>query len=122
MLVAEGGFDDFTNTAHRADHLAGFQWHEDDLAVVGAGQLAEGFDVFLRDEVVDRLHVTAGDGFGNHACGFSFRLGCSLACLGFEERGLALAFGLEDIALLLSFGGEDGRLRAGLRLRESARA
>ena len=57
FLAIERGLDDLADTADRTDHLAGFQRHQDDLAVVGRRQLAQGVDVFLCDEIVDRLHV-----------------------------------------------------------------
>ncbi|MNH41898.1 hypothetical protein D3C79_1034860 [compost metagenome] len=53
------------------------------------------------------MHVTAGDGFGHHFGRLGFCRGLPLAGFGFQECGLATAFGFEDLRLLLAFGGQD---------------
>lgn len=109
FLVVESRFDDFADTTDSADHLAGFQRHEDHLAVVGRSQFAQRVDVFLGDEVVDGLHVTGGDRFGHYLGGAGLCLGLTFAGFGLQERGLASTFGFEDLRLLLAFGGQDRR-------------
>src|SRR5450830_80852 len=109
FLAVEGGLDDFADAAYRADHLAGLQRHQDHLAVIGRGQLAQGVDVFLRDKVVHRLHVTFGDGLGDHLGRPGFGFGLALTGLGLQEGRLPGALGFEYLRLLLAFGGEDRR-------------
>ena len=53
------------------------------------GQLAEGLDIFLGDEVVDGVDVALGDGVGHHLGGLGLGLGGALARLGVAEGGFA---------------------------------
>jgi hypothetical protein len=63
--------------------------HQHDLAVRRRADLGQRFGVFLRDEIVDRLHVALGDGFGDHLrrLGFGFRR--AFARLGVAEGSFA---------------------------------
>ena len=63
----------------------------------------------MRDEVVNRLHVTGSDGFGHHTGGLGFGLGRSFTRFCFQKGRLALAFGLKDLPLLFTFGGQNCR-------------
>ena len=59
----------------------------------------------LRHEVVDRLHVAAGDRVRDHPRRVRLGLGGRSARLGLAERGFLLAFRRRDGRLLLALGG-----------------
>src|SRR3546814_17284324 len=82
---------------------------QDRLAVRAGRELAYRLDIFLRDEIVDRLRIAAGDRVGHHLRRLGFGLGFAFARFGVAERGFAAALGLQDLALFLTLGAQDFR-------------
>ena len=114
---------DLADAAERAEQRGRLERQEQDLLVGRGGELAERLDVFLRDEVVDRLDVAARRSPGETiAVALASASASALARLGIAERGFLAALGLEDLRLLLALGLEDRRLRASPRPRGSRRA
>src|SRR3546814_13168540 len=72
----------------------------------------------LRDKVVDRLHVAAGDRVGHRLGRRGFGFGQALTRLGLAERGFLVALGLQDHRLLLALGLADRRLAEALGLED----
>jgi len=52
---------DFGDAADRGNHARRFQRHEDGLLIGAVGEFLQRLDVFLGDEVVDRLDIATGD-------------------------------------------------------------
>src|SRR3546814_3150704 len=86
----------FGNAGERADHAGRLHRHHHELLVRRLGQRLERLDVLLRDKVVDRLHVAAGDRVGHRLGRRGFGFGQALARLGLAERGFLVALGLQD--------------------------
>src|SRR3546814_20382184 len=74
--------------------------------------------VFLRDEVVDRVAVAAGDRVRDHARRLGFGLRLALPRLGVAERRFAPSPGLQDRRLLQALGAQDLRLPVALSLQD----
>src|SRR5208282_6270879 len=74
------------------------------------GEPADGVDITLRNEIVDRLDVAAADRLGNERRRLGLCLGLPLARLSRPESRLAPAFGGEDHRRLLSLCLEHRRL------------
>src|SRR5690606_3531581 len=108
----------FSHTPRCAHLSGGTNRQEERLAVLRGADLRQCLDIFLRDEIVDRLHVTGGNGFGYHLRGTRFRFGGTLTRLRIEERRLALALGAQDLALLQAFRLENRRLAQTFRLKD----
>ncbi len=117
-VAAECLARDFTDAGQRTDHRACLERHQDDLLVVRRCDLPKGLDIFLRDEIIDRLYVALRDGIRHHARRVRLRFGQALARFGVAESGFPLALGLEDLALLFALRAQDLRLPAALRLQD----
>src|SRR3546814_1068309 len=89
---------EFADAAQRADQLRRLDREEDRLAVRAGRELAHRLDIFLRDEIIDRLGVTSGDRVRDHLGRLGFGFGLALARFGVAEGGFAAAFGLQDLA------------------------
>src|SRR5690606_26296729 len=104
LALGERVLGQFSYSPQRADPLCLLDREEDRLAVGAGRKLAHGLDIFLRDEIVDRLRISARDRVRNHLRRLGFGFSLALARLGVAERGLAPAFGLQYLPLLLAFG------------------
>src|SRR3546814_6870964 len=84
-------------------------WSSD---VCSSRSLTDRLDIFLRDEIVDRLNAAARNRVRDDLGRLCFGLGRTLAGFRVAENGFAAALGLEDLRLLLALGAQD---RAGAR-------
>src|SRR3546814_13203517 len=109
MLVSQSGMSgprlaverilrELADAAQRADELRCLDREEDGLAVRAGRELADRLDIFLRDEIVDRLRVAAGDGVGHHLRRLALGLRLPLAGLSVPEGGLAAPLGPQYLA------------------------
>src|SRR6185437_5591119 len=115
---ANGFLRELADAAERPDQLGRLDREEDCLGVGRSCELSHRFDIFLRDEIVDRLRAALFDRVADRLGRIRFRLGRALAGLGFTERSLARALGGEDRRLLLAFGLENRRLAQALGLED----
>src|SRR3546814_17990568 len=120
MLVSQSGMSgprlaverilrELADAAQRADELRCLDREEDGLAVRAGRELADRLDIFLRDEIVDRLRVAAGDGVGHHLRRLGLGLRLPLAGLGVAAGGLAATLALPYLALFLALRPPDPR-------------
>src|SRR6478672_12789270 len=91
----------FGDAGERTDHATCFHRHQHELLVRAFGQRLERLDVFLCDEVIDRLHVAISDRIRYEFSRLGLGACEALARFGLAEGGFAIAFGFQDGCLLL---------------------
>src|SRR3546814_15748134 len=65
-LAVERIAREFADAAQRADQLRRLDREENGLAVRAGREQADRLDIFLGDEIVNRLRIAAGEGVGHH--------------------------------------------------------
>src|SRR3546814_18228757 len=99
MLVSQSGMSgprlaverilrELADAAQRADELRCLDREEAGLAVRAGRELADRLDIFLRDELVDRLRVAACAGVGPHLRRLCLALPLPPPALGVADRHL----------------------------------
>src|SRR5262249_59140742 len=79
------------------------------------GDLREGAQVFIGDEIVYGSDLTLGDRVADELSGLGLGRSGALACLGVSEGRLTAAFSLENLRLLGALGPQDRGLPVAFR-------
>ncbi|PAV66231.1 hypothetical protein WR25_24882 [Diploscapter pachys] len=108
----------FADAAQRADQLRRFHREQDRLGVGAGRELADRLDIFLRDEIVDRLRPALLDRLRHDARRFRLGLRCPFARFGIAIGRLTPSLGFEDPRLLLAFCPQDFRSARALGLQD----
>src|ERR1700758_3081737 len=112
---------DFGDAAERGQYACRFDWQHQHFLIRRLGELSERFEIFLRNEIVERRYATVRHRFTDHRGCLGFSLGEPLSCFGIPEGRFAPPLRLQDLRLLLTLGPQNLRLALSLR-REDLRA
>src|SRR6266849_265837 len=114
-IPTERSFGDFRDARERAKYTGRLDGKHQDLLVRRMGDLREGAQVLVGDEVVYRSDLALGDRLAHDFSGHGLGRGGALACLGVTKRGFTAAFGLENLSLFGALGPENRGLPLAFR-------